>query len=70
MLTQAQARRFHNVSERIFTKAEATFGKSAEDAVLSDTRPSMFLGEACFRELSVISNGLEFNVRVSVGPKA
>lgn len=68
-LTQAQQRRYENVTDRILRKAEATFGKRAEDLVLSDTRRGMFMGEACYRELSVVSNGLEFNVRVSVGRK-
>lgn len=70
VLTEAQERRFENVTDRIFTKVEATFGKKAEDLVLSDARRGMFISEARYRELSVLSNGLEFNVRVSVGRKS
>lgn len=68
-LTQAQERRFETVTDSIFTKAERTFGKRAEEIVVSDTRRGTFFTEACYRELSVLQNGLEFNVRVSVGRK-
>lgn len=69
-LTKAQQRRFETVSDRVLRKAEATFGRRADDMVLSDTRRGYVIGEACYRELSVLTGGLEFNVRVSVGRKA
>lgn len=66
MLNPAHSKRFANVSERIFRKVEATFGRSIEDAIEHGPHRSMFYGEEEYRELEIVTSELTFRVRVAV----
>jgi hypothetical protein len=66
-MTTAQRNRYELLTQRIFSKAERTFGGTAEDSVITPIFESPYDDEEVTRTLEIQSRGVTYKITVSAG---